>query len=243
MKFAPYITIYDFDESGDIQNEVIWTFSSFLKGVSSIRQRFNIHVVRNLSKERQSLYGSIKSIWKYVSVDKYITATKKEQKILLLNLITKCFLDVSEVLGWDDNLILEAKEKSLNQNIDFQYSSKPVKNISGETSARIELQLTEKKVSIWVLFAHKNSKELIKKHFIDTSVEQISLFRNFDKPVWINATHFGFRFRNEMTLSISLNDNNGIWSDTKSKMDELFKKQIDFNEKLPPEEYVKLTNW
>jgi hypothetical protein len=103
MKLAPYITIYDFDESRDLQNEVIWTFSSFLNGISSTRHRFNIHVVRDIHKESQHLKGSIKSVSKYVSIDMYLNESKYEQKKFLLELITNCFLDVAQELGWEKN--------------------------------------------------------------------------------------------------------------------------------------------
>jgi hypothetical protein len=242
MKFAPYITIYDFDESLDLQNEVIWTFSSFLKGISSTRHRFNIHVVGDLHKERQHLEGSIKSVSKYVPIDMSLDESKNEEKEFLLELITNCFLDVAIELGWDQNSIIEAKEKSIMQNIDFQYSSKPVKNKTGQNGARIDLQLIKNKVSIWVVFSSNSDQDLIKNHLIDTPIEQISFFRSFPKPNWINNSQFGFRFKNGMALSVSVEKNEIVWSQVNSKMEELFKKQIDFNEKLSPEELVELAN-
>lgn len=243
MKFAPYITIYDFDESEDLQNEVIWTFLSFLKGISSTRHRFNIHVVRDIHKEKQHLEGSLKSVWKYVPIDMYLNVSKNKRKQFLLELITNCFLDVALELGWDQNSIIEAKEKSITQNVDFQYRSKPVKNKTGKNSARIELQLLKDKVSIWVVFSSNSEQDLIKNHLIDTPLEQISIFRSFQKPKWINNTQFGFQFKNGMKLSVSVEKNEIIWSQVNSKMEELFKKQIDFNEKLSPEEFVKFVNW
>ena len=162
MKFAPYITIYDFDESADIQNEVTWTFSSFLKGISSVRQRFNIHVVRDIKNERHNLDGSIKSVWKYIPIENYLSASNYEQKQLLLELITSSFMDVSLKLDWNQKSIIEAKENCIKQNIHFHYTSKPVKHKASGLSARIELELLKDKVSIWVLFSTKNNQELIK---------------------------------------------------------------------------------
>lgn len=243
MKFAPYITIYDFDESADIQNEVIWTFSSFLKGISSVRQRINIHVVRDIKNERHNLDGSIKSVWKYFPIENYLSASYYEQKQLLLDLITSSFMDVSYKLDWNQKSIIEAKENCIKQNIQFHYTSKLVKHKTSGLSARIELELLKDKVSIWVLFSTKNNQELIKKHLIDTPANQISAFRNFNRPEWINNSQFGFRFKNGLTLSISTDDNEKVWSEMNSKMDEYFKKQIDYNEKLSPEELAKLVNW
>jgi hypothetical protein len=134
-------------------------------------------------------------------------------------------------------------EKSLIQNIHFQYSSKPVKNKTGEYGARIELQLLQNKVSVWVVFSSNGDQDVFNNHLIDTSIEQISIFKRFEKPKWINDSEFGFQFKNGITISVSIEKNVVVWSGVNSKMEELFKKQIDFNEKLSPEEYVKLVNW
>lgn len=95
LKFAPFITIYDFDESIEIQTEVIWAFSINLKGISSVRQRLNIHIVNNQKEECQNFHGSILSVRKYVSVVTYSGLSKTEQKHFLLNLIYESLLEIA----------------------------------------------------------------------------------------------------------------------------------------------------
>ena len=66
IKFRPFITIYGLKETFESLNEVIWTFSKHLKGVGTLRQRFNIHLVDYKEAERIYLKGSIKSTWVYL---------------------------------------------------------------------------------------------------------------------------------------------------------------------------------
>ncbi len=242
IKFAPHITIYDFEESKDIQNEVIWSFSKNLKRISSSRQRFNIHVVRNIENERQSLDGNIKSVWKFVSIDRYNGMSDYEQRRFLLDLISNCFLDVSESLSWEKAVINEAFEKTLSQNIEFEYSSKAIHNKIRDKSASIEIKLTKNKVSIWIVFTIKENKDKIKKHLIDTTVEQVSFLHHFDKPIWVTEQNFGFQFKNGMTLSISPEENESEWSQPLNIMDEWFEKSIVFNEKMSSKEMVNMIN-
>jgi|GEM_PF-3490362 len=242
MKFAPHISIYDFEESKDIQNEVIWSFLKNLKVISSSRQRFNIHVVRNIEDERQSLDGNIKSLWKFVSIDQYFVMSDYEQRFFLLDLISNCFLDVSESLGWEKVVINDAIEKTLTQNIEFEYSSKAIQNKTRDKSASVEIKLNKNKVSIWIVLSIKDNTNKIKKHLIDTTVAQVSFFHHFDKPLWITERNFGFQFKNGMTLSITLEDNQPEWSHARNTMDEWFKKSIDFNEKMTSEEMANLLN-
>lgn len=243
IKFAPFITIYNFDESGDLQNEVIWTFSSFLKGVSSIRHRFNIYIIDDIQKERQQLDGSVKSMWKYFSIDMYLNASKNKRKKMLLDLITNCFLDAAKELNWDEKLIIEANQNAIKHNICFHYNSKPIRNKTRECSAVVDLKLSKNIVSISILFSFKNNPQLIKKLLINTKVEQVSLFRNFNKPKWISSSQFGFQFKNGITLSISAESSERVWGEVNSKMYNYFKKLIDSDEKVTPEELAKLANW
>ncbi len=242
IKFAPLITIYDFEDSEDLQREVIWTFSSFLKGVSTIRHRFNIHVVQNINEESQRLDGSVKSVSKYFPIQAYVDATKNARRQLLLELIVDCFLEVSKELEWSEKRILEAKENCLRQGIQFQYLTKPIKNKVTGDRAQIELSLKKDKVSIWVVFSQKNN-DSVRKHLIDTHANQVSFFRSFDHPKWMNNSYFGFEFNNRVTLSVAADNDEVVWKGIDTKKEESFRKQIDYQEELSPEEMLKLTNW
>lgn len=240
LKFAPFITIYDFEASSEIQNEVIWTISSYLKGVASTRQRFNIHIVDQIEKERTFLKGSIKSVWKYYSIEGFNAVKKEAQKILLLDLITSCLLDVSEELSWNEQAILEAKEYALKQDLQFQYCTKMTSNKSGDTKARIQLELKQDKLLIWVEFFDKNNTLLSKKQLIETHPFQLAVFRRFEKPHWIDPERFGFQFKNGLTLSLSQQDEKGIWNNVQSELDEVFIKQLDVNDNRS---FKELANW
>lgn len=242
IKFAPFITIYEFEESKYLQHEVIWTFSSRLKGISPVRQRFNIHVVENADSERKDMNTSIKSVWKQISKEHFLNASENEKRIIILNLITDCLMSVSEELAWSERSILLAREQAISQNIQFQYTSKIRKNKSGDTSAKIRLELVKNKVSIWIEFSFKNKQESITKHLIDTNPENISFFHNFDTPIWLNDTNFGFLFKNGMTLSISAENSIPIWSKAENNADEWFKKIIAYDENTSLEELAKLAN-
>lgn len=242
IKFTPNISIYDFEESKDIQNEVIWSLSKNLKGISSTRQRFNIHIVPNINDERRCLDGSIKTVWKFISIDQYLSLTLIEQKKTLLDLITNCLLDVSELLHWNKEAIIEASKKTLNENIQFEFKSKFYKNKKHDKKALIELKLDKNKVSIFIIFKFNNESDTITKHLIDTSIVQVSFFRNFDNPLWLNEECFGFKFKNGMTLYTAPYYNQPEWSPSQNTMDEWFKKSIDYNESMTSDEIVKLIN-
>lgn len=242
MKFAPHITIYDFEESKDIQNEVIWSFSKNLIGISKTNQRFNIHVVHNISEERESLDANIKSVWKFVSMELYLSKSQTARRRFLLDLISNSLLDVSHLLGWKKDFINEALTQTLNQRIQFEYLSTPIQNKTRDKAASIELKLDKNKVSIWVIFSFKDKTNQIKKHLIDTTVEHVTFLHNFDKPKWLNEEYFGFQFKNGIILSISPELDQSKWSNIQNSMDEWFKESIRFDKNMTPEELIQLIN-
>lgn len=242
IKFAPHISIYGLDDSKDLQTEVIWTFSSFLVGVSSVRNRFNIHIVHDIRLESRSLEGSVKSISKFVELDGFADKSEMDKKTILLDLVTNAFLDVCNDLSWDKSAILQARENSIKQNIKFEYSSKVKNNSSRTLKAFIELELCGNNVRVWVGFSGKNYSKSIRKHLIDTYSEQVAFFRNFSTHKWISDEHYGFTFRNGLTLGISPEDQFAKWSEIKTKKDEFFRKSIDQNETASLEEMIKLAN-
>ena len=203
----------------------------------------NIHIVPSKDHERRHLSGSIKSVWKYFSIEEYKLANQSEQKKLVLRLITDCFLDVSEEIGWNKNNILNAKERALHHNCEFHFRSVPIKSRSKELSACIELELSRRKLSIWILFSTSDKQEWIKKHLIDTNAENLSFFRFFDKPCWLNQESFGFQFNNGVTLGVSLDDATCCWRGDDPRFVESFKYQLEYNEDWSPELAAKLANW
>lgn len=243
IKFAPQITIYDFEEAIDLQNEVIWIFSKNLVGISSIRHRLNIHIVKSKTSEKESLEGSIKSVWKYTSIDQYVKASKQKRKEILLELIVSCFLSIGERLEWNIDAINQAKDKCISEHICFQYCSKSRFNKKRNIEAAIELVLSKDKVSIWALFCVKNQEEPIRKHIVDTYTHQISALRNFNAPKWIDELNFGFQFKNGMSISVSLNSNESCWSESRNKKDDWFQKTIIYDRHNSLEDIVKLINW
>lgn len=242
IKFAPYISLYGLDDSKDLQTEVIWTFSSFLIGVSSVRSRFNIHIVNDVQQESKSLEGAVKSISKFVELDNFASKSEKEKKTILLDLITDAFFDVSEDLGWDKNMIIQARKSAIKQHITFNYLSKPKKNVSRTAKATLELILTKNIVAIWVHFSIKNNPKPIRKHLLDTYPEQVAFFRNFENHKWISDEQYGFIFSNGLTLSVSPNNELAKWSEMRSNDDKFFKKSIDQDETISVEEMIKLAN-
>ncbi|MCJ8290905.1 MAG: hypothetical protein HRT58_15365 [Crocinitomicaceae bacterium] len=242
MKFAPHITIYGFEEAIDFQNEVIWTFSKNLVGISSIRHRLNIHIVNSKTSERESLEGSIKSVWKYISIDQYVKASEQKRKEILLELIVSCFLSIGERLEWNIAAINQAKDKSVSEQICFQYRSKSRFNKKRNIEAAIELALSKDRVSIWGLFYVKNQEEPIRRHIVDTYAHQISTIRNFGAPKWLDELNFGFQFKNGMSISVSPNNGESCWSKTRNKKDDWFQKTIIYDRDNSLEDMVKLIN-
>lgn len=243
IKFAPLISIYGLEGSKDIQNEVIWTFSSNLKGVGSVRQRFNIHVVEKKSEERCSLEGSIKSIWRVFDLQHFLICSKKLIKSILLDFIVDSLLEVSNELGWKRNEINKAKEQSVLKDIEFFYSSIPINNSTGNVKAHVELELIGDRVLIWIVFLYKKSNKVVRKHLIDTSEAQISWYRKFKEPRWISSEQFGFVFEDGIILSMNTKTLKKDWIGQNSLKYELFKKEIDYNYNLTSEERARLMNW
>jgi hypothetical protein len=243
IKFAPHITIYDFDEVSAVQNEVIWTFSKNLKGISTVRNRFNIHVVKSENEQGVSLAGSIKSVWKYFSLEVFKNASLNEQKLLLLNLISDCFLDVAQEVGWDEHKIITARNDSIDQNIKFHYSSKVFKNKSRNIRAVVLLQIEKDRVSVWIEFSIDKKQKVIRKHLIDTHEDQFSIFRTFNKPRWFDKSNFGFEIADGLTLSISPEANVSEWNDSTSKKAAYIKYLVVYNANRSQAEMAKLANW
>jgi|TARA_R110000737_G_scaffold151521_1_gene180789 hypothetical protein len=243
IKFAPDITIYNFEESNDILNEVIWVFSKNLKGVSTTKHRFTIHVIRDNSDEWVSLDGSIKSVGVKVSIKTFSNLPLVEKKLFLLDLITSCFLKVAQELNWNTESILKAKEDSLNQNLLFEYNSKPIWNLSKDKSASVEIILNKTKVSIYVTLVQKGKTDAIRKHLIDTVFWQVSDYNYFKKPKWFDDFNFGFEFENALTISVSIDEAGSIWSKSKSKLDDYNKYRLLFNENFSQKELARLANW
>ena len=243
IRFAPLITIYNLEAASDVVNEVIWSFSSSLKGISSVRQRFNIHIVDNISSERHFLEGSIKSVWKYFPVGLILDKSKEEQKGILLDLIVDSFLSVSKFLDWDSKLIMSAKKQALGNKLQFHHESKPIYYKTKDIKASIELELTENKVSMWVVFYRKNIDKPLRIHLLDTHESEISFFGKFKSPLWINSNQFGFKLDDGVSLSIDYKSKKIVWTGTDSKIGELLMKQVNYDYKLTSEEYARLANW
>jgi hypothetical protein len=242
LKFAPFITIYNFDESSDIQTEVIWAFSINLKGISSVRHRLNIHLVHSPEQEQQNVHGSILSVWKYASVSIYSELSKQEQKHFLLKLIYESLLEIVPLHNWNSDRISTAFEKTISSDIQFSYSSRANWNKRKSTKAATELILSENKISVWIIFSLREINKTVKIHLIDTSPIQLTFFGSFDKPCWIDDSNFGFRFKNGMTLTTSPVNESVVWSVDGNKEDEWFRKTVDLNEKVSQEEMLKIMN-
>ena len=205
------------DQEIEFQNEVIWTFSKNLKGISSQRQRFNIHLVHKKSEERKWLDGSIKSIWKYFDQTTFIQNDIELSKLKLLNLIKDSFLEVSKELKWDTDKINEAYKRSLEENIDFNYQTKKKFNKSKTRKGFIEMELDGNKVIIWGIILNIKNSILFKQHMIETFTHQVDWFRTFNNFKWINDEEFGFEFGQKLSLTISENKNGAKWNTSNSE--------------------------
>lgn len=241
--FAQHITVYGLKESDDILNEVIWVFSKNLVVNSNSRRRFCFHVVDSSDQERRSLSGSVKSVWKYFSESTYPSTDLYARKKHLLEFIVACFLEVANDLKWSVDSIKRAYQKSLDEGIRFRDVSKPKLNKSRTMSASLELTLSINKVSMWVHFTDVKSKEVVKKHLIDTFEHQVSFFNSFGNSKWLDNEHYGFVFKNGMTVSISSNLEESIWSEITNPMEQYFYNTLNYSNEIAPEDWVKWVNF
>lgn len=228
IKFAPYISIYDLDQEIGFQNEVIWTFSKNLKGISSHRQRFNIYLVNKKTEERKSLDGSIKSIWKYFDQTTFIREGIEISKLKLLNLIKDSFLEISKELNWDTDKINEAYKKSLEENIEFNYQTKKKFNKSRTRKGFIEMELNGNKVIIWGIILNTKNSIILKQQMIETFTLQVDWLRTFNNFKWINDKEFGFEFGQKLTLTVSENQNRAKWNNSNSEENNGFIRSITY---------------
>lgn len=212
IKFSPYIQIYNLSEEFEALNEVIWTFSKNLHGVSTAIHRLNIQLVSQKNDERKYLEGSIKSIWKYLDQSQICQNDERTNKELFLDLITECFLEIADDLGWDKDKINEARETSLREKLEFEYISKTRFNKLKTFKASLKLKLKAGRVSIYIIFSDKNNAARNEVHIIDTFLHHVSWFRMFKEAKWISDKEFGFVFSNEVTLSCSLDGKSGLWN-------------------------------
>lgn len=228
IKFAPYISIYDLDQKIEFQNEVLWTFSKNLKGISSQRQRFNIHLVNKKIEERKWLDGSIKSIWKYFDQTTLIQDDIELSKLKLLNLIKDSFLEISKELNWNTDKIYEAHNRSLEENIEFNYQSKNKLNKSRTRKGFIEMELDGNKVLIWGIILNTKNAILFKQLLIETFTHQVDWFRTFNNFKWINDKEFGFDFGQKLILTISENENGAKWNTSNSEDNKGFIRSVTY---------------
>jgi len=240
--FSPYITIYDLNKDFKKLDEVIWTFSKNLARVGTTRQRFNIYIVSNKESERKHLEGSIKSIWKYFDENNLEGISLSTQKQIFLELITDSFLTVSDELGWNKNYILEAKEKSLEEGIEFEFLSKPRLNQSRTKSGLVKLKLREDKVSIYAILTGKNKKETKEILLIDSFPYHISLFKTFKDYKWINEDEFGFVFSNKLTLTCSFSNQKSNWNHNNTEEDKGFIRSVTYRNFSSERDWIEWVN-
>ena len=243
IRFSPYISIYDLHKDFEAVDEVIWTFSKNLKGIGTGRQRFNIHLVDNMDSERQHLDGSIKSIWKYLDQDNIRKEPLSTQKEIFLELITDSFLSVADELDWDKTSIKSAKEKSLEDRIEFEFLSKPRHNRSKNKSGLVKLKLNGDKVSIYAVLKIKNQSESKEILMVDSFTLYISWLNTFKEYKWINEENFGFVFSNGVTLTCSFNKPKGIWKYKDSEEDRGFIRSVTYKKLSSVRERIEWMNY
>lgn len=243
IKFSPHIEVYGLYESDDILNEVIWTFSKHLHLKSSSRNRFCIHIVDSTDQERHSLKGSVKSTWKHFSESSYPTKDLYQRKKQLLEFIVSCFLEVASDLNWSVPSIQIAYQESLKDGIQFTYSSIPKLNKTRTTSAAVEFCLSMNKVSISVHFVNVNSKEVSRKHLMDTFEHQVSFFKCFDMCKWVDNESYGFVFKGGMTVSVSSNREEPCWSAIIGPEQQYVYNMLNYRTEIAPEDLAKWVNF
>ena len=242
IRFSPYITIYNLNKDFKALDEVIWTFSKNLKGIGTVRQRFNIQLVDNKKSERKHLEGSIKSIWKYFDENRLENESLSTQKEIFLELITESFLSVAEELDWNRDSIMNAKEKSINEGIEFESISKTKFNQAKNKSGFVKLKLKENRVSIYVILMDKNNKETTEILLVDTFPQYISWFKTFRDCKWVNEEDFGFVFSNGITLTCSFNKQKGNWSHNDTEEDNGFIRSVTYKEFSTEKERIEWIN-
>ena len=219
IKFSPYITIYDLDQEFNGLTEVIWTFSKNLKGISTQKQKFNIHIVPSESDQRMWLEGSIKSIWKYFDQSKLNSNSDEENRRAFLELITDSFLLAADDLKWDKLAIEKAYAQSLNDGIAFCYSSKPQLNKSDTVIASLKIKLQENKVQLFAVFTMPDKNEVHEILLIETFQYHIDALKTFKDPQWLTDEEFGFSFEMGMTLSATVESLSAKWNHNNSEME------------------------
>ena len=242
IKFSPYITIYDLNKGFKAVDAVIWSFSKNLKGIGTARERFNIHLVDNKDSERQQIQGSIKSIWKYFDKNRFEKESLSTQKEILLDLITDSFFSVATELDWDKAMIGNAKERSLDDGIEFEFVSKPRLNSSKSKSGSVKLKLKENKVSIYVVLKAKNEIDTKEILMLDSFPHHISTFKTFNEYKWLNEEDFGFVFSNGLSLTCSFNEPIGTWNHRDTEESNGFIRSVTYKEFSSENERIKWMN-
>lgn len=243
IRFSPHISVYGLKESDDILNEVIWVFSKNLVINTSSRHRFCIHVVDSRDEERRSLSGAVKSLWKCFAENTYPSTDIYARKKQLLEFILASFLEVAPYLKWSVDAIKGAYQESLKEDIVFNYLSKVKLNKSRTIGASLEITISANRVSMWVHFTDLKSKEVVKKHLIDTFEYQVSFFRMFNDGKWLDNEQYGFAFKNGMSVSISPRLDEAAWSELRNPMERYFYNTLNYRDKLSQEDLARWANF
>ncbi len=243
IKFAPFISIYGLKEEFEPLNEVIWTFSKHLKHIGTQGQRFNIHLVDYKEAERICLEGSIKSVWVFLDQSLLKENDVQKNKKVFLELITQSLIKVANPLNWDKDNIKIAYNKSIEDNLTFIFQSKRASyNLSKSHKTKIRITLNELKASVYILISDKNEKNVKEVLLIETFAHNVSFFRFFDKPLWLNDNQFGFIFYNGISLYYSKDNKEIGWNHTGSEEDLGFIRSCTFRTFSSKQERTEWTN-
>ena len=202
--FKPYISIYLEDDLKSIGlpylTEAIWVFSKNLVGVGRANQRINIHLVSDKEAERTHLEGNIKSIWFYADVKGINLDDPFSQKKWILEILFESFILLATELSWDQSKIQLARENSLKENLVFTYASPLKKSKDGKYKAGIELALDIDKVTIKAAFYDAKKTFIQKVILIETFVDQVDWFGQFNNFKWFENGNFGYDFGGKQLL-------------------------------------------
>ena len=230
IRIAPLITIYDLETSIECIGEMTLLFSSNLKGISNTRQRLNIHVLKPDEIERTWTEGSIKSIWIKFDEISFSKLSESGKKEAIINLITASFLKIANEANWNKQAILDAKEACRNQQLKFNFITKP-KNKKGN-QASIKLNLKNGKVIINFILNIKGQPKMEIKA-LETFSAQIFTWKYFNKFHWLNENEFGFTFSNNITYSYSISEGKFNWKYEDTEENRQFINTITKNEFAP----------